>query len=260
MNTEIEKYYYERVEKRLEQLYGYFLSNCKSSKIAVLNVQLSDFKNRAKECGYILGMTTKIADGCDIVYPEKISFEITDKIAIKYGRKGNHKTGDKQRTKFISNIPDIKGYGMSLSLRGWHDFFGDKKFTYQKIIDKLELGFSIEEIFPVSKIEQAKRDEIKMGTTKIEYIDVDGKKLPTTEACKKCGINYTTLYKRLKKKNHKSRQEEFDSLRKHDFKKSNNSNSIRISDDDMNSLIEYANENNLKIKDALHKLIASVSY
>ena len=249
----LRKLYAERVEERLSDQYGWFIESCKSKNISIVGISLQDFRNRAKQCEYVLGMKPHVRDGVEVANVDDIYFKVPDKIGIRFGRRTNHKTGDKNVTKYIVNTQNIHGFGMSLSLSGWHILFNRSYLTLLNIQSKLDLGMSIEQICPpyLYGVKKARQSQ-----PNIEYINVNGEMLPTGKACKVAGVNLTTLYLRLRKEGHKSRQEEFDSL----VAMQKRSCTVKLSREDMNALEDYARQNHLTTSAALHKLIASVTY
>lgn len=253
MNEEIKERYEKVSENELERQYGFLLNYCKKNQIAVLHLNFQSFKKRARQCGYVLGMKPKLPNGVVSIYDDLINFENDIDIGIPFAHH-KVKSGGRNPMKRIPNIPDIKAFGMSMSLRGWYLFLngGEKHgITCQDTYDKIRSGRTIEELW--------------MDYENTRTVSVDGKKYDLKSACNLVGVKYNTLMKAAKGLSGKSLQISFDKLKerlganvRRNFK---GENWVRLSsEDDLNALLEYAKSEDLTPSDALHKLIESVTY
>lgn len=242
--TEHQDRYDKCVEKRLIKEYDWFLQKLKAHRL-LPNRDLDPrrpegagfrcFRRRAVECNYILGMKPVVIGEGVLVSASELGFETPLENNIPFGSNPQKpKYLGRNPPRRIPNTPEIKGFGVVMSLAGWKIFLD---ITYDKLLAMLNSGATIEEIYN------------QCCTPITASVLCNGEYMPIPLACKTKGIYITNFYKKAKGLSNDERQKLFDEMAKISTPR------IAISEQDLSVLSALGQLKNMTVEAVLHELI-----
>lgn len=205
------------LEKRCRSERAFFSSSLKKGGI-------DGFISYAAKSRHVLGQRIDLESiDWESTHPEGLDFDKIKFYTLPWKKRipGTKKWTTREH---LDNIP---GFGIKLNLLGWSWFFG-RHPNMQELLDKLNSGFSIEQIFNEKPRERGK------GTT--HFLTFDGERISTSEALKRTGLFPQAYYSALKSMRKAMKTDElteevkqavFDDMRKSAAKKERASKGLR---------------------------------